>query len=726
MSLRLRVLVLTGLAFVGLFAVLHGSLRAMLLRGFAVLETDSMVQDVERATRGLQREIDALERTCRDWAEWDDTYRFVQDRNPESARANLVPSSFGVLDLDVLVIIDPAGQVVTAIATLPDRSAVQPVPASLVPAIARSGVMGRTAEDPRRAGLVSTPEGVMEVAGRAILSSQAKGPSRGTLIMGRFLREATFSQLAAALRIDLSAQRADAFTGKDEGVSPAEVLAASVPVVKPLDAHRVAGLTVRTDLAGAPALVVRVLAPRTVYQQGVAATRYLMLTLSATTVVFAVLVLALLERTVLAPLTRLESGVQAIAASRSPAARVEKTGGGELDRLSVQINEMLGALEQADHELHASEERFHSLFERCPLAIFLVDPISWKTLDCNRAAVVMTGCTREELVGRDLGLLGPASGDKRTTPSIDEKVRALADRGVVALAGQRRRADGQIIQVEVSVSHVAVGTTGLVMSIERDISDRLRLEEQLRQSHKLEAVGTLASGVAHNFNNILQIIGGFASLLQAESHLSEKGRARLDRIEVEVDRAAALTSKLIAFSRAQHGQVQRLDLCAAVRGADGMLKGAVGPRVDVTLVLPPQPVWVRMDAHQLMTVLAALAENAREAMTEGGSLTVAVTTLEGDGDRDPERGDPRWEHWARLAISDTGRGMDGSTRQRMFEPFFSTKGMGSGSATGMGLAIVHGIVTQHNCQIEVESAPGCGTTVQVFFPLAEPHRVGES
>lgn len=725
MSLRLRVLVLTGLAFVGLFAVLHGSLRTMLLRGFASLETNSMVQDVERATRGLQREIDALERTCRDWAEWDDAYRFVLDRDPEFVRTNLVPSSFVVLDLDVLVIVDPAGQVVTAIATLPDRSAVQPVPASLVPAIARSGVLGRTAEDPSRAGLVSTPEGVMAVAGRAILSSQARGPSRGTLVMGRFLREATFSQLAAALRIDLSAQRADTFTGTDEGVSPAEVLAAPVPVVKPLDAHRVAGLIVRTDLAGAPALVVRVLAPRTVYQQGVAATRYLELTLGAATVVFAVLVLALLERTVLAPLTRLESGVQAIAASRSPAARVEKTGGGELDRLSVQINEMLGALEQADHELHASEERFRSLFERCPLAIFLVDPISWKTLDCNQAAVVMTGFPREELVGRDLGLLGPASGDTRTTPSIDEKVRALADRGVVTLAGQRRRADGQIIQVEVSVSHVAVGTTGLVMSIERDISDRLRLEDQLRQSHKLEAVGTLASGVAHNFNNILQIIGGFTSLLRSESHLSDKSRERLDRIEVEVRRASALTSKLIAFSRAQQGQVQRVDLCAAVRGAEGALKGAAGPRVDLTLVVPSHPVWVRMDAHQLTVVLAALAENAREAMTEGGSLTVAVRTLEGDGDTGSERSDHRFQYWAQLDVADTGCGMDESTRQRVFEPFFSTKGMGSGSATGMGLAIVHGIVTQHNCRIEVESAPACGTTIKILFPLAEPRRVAE-
>lgn len=726
MSLRLRILVLTGLAFVGLFAVLQGSLRAMLLQGFTALETDSVSQDVERATRGLQREIDVLERTCRDWAEWDDAYRFVLDRNPEFARTNLVRESFAVLDLDILVIVDPAGQVVTAIATPPDRSAVQSVPASLVPAITRSGVLGRTAEDPGRAGLVSMPEGVMAMAGRAILSSQSEGPTRGTLVMGRFLRDATFSQLADALRLDLSAQRVEDFTGKDEGVSPAEVLEASVPVVRPLDARRVAGLAVRSDLAGAPALVLRVLVPRTVYRQGVAAGRYLVVTLGATTVVVALLVLALLEHTVLAPLARLESGVRAITASRSPAARVEKAGSGELERLSVQINEMLGALEQADRELLASEERFRSLFERCPLAIFLVDASSWKTLDCNRAAAAMTGVAREELVGRDLGLLGPASGDKRTTPSIDEKVRALADQGVVTLAGQRSRADGQVIQVEVSVSHVTVGTSGLVMSIERDISDRLRLEEQLRQAQKLEAVGTLASGVAHNFNNILQIISGFASLLQAEPHLTDRDRAKLGRIDVEVRRASALTSKLIAFSREQQGSVQRLDLCAAVRGADGMLMSTAGPRVDVKLVLPPQPVWVHMDAHQLTVVLAALAENAREAMTEGGSLTVEVRTLEGQSDKDLERSDSRLERWARLSISDTGRGMDESTRKRMFEPFFSTKGMGSGSATGMGLAIVHGIVTQHKCHLEVESAPGCGTTVQIVFPLAEPGRVAES
>ncbi len=723
MSLRLRMLVLTGLAFVGLFAVLHGSLRAILLRRFADLEAKSVVQDLERARRGLQREIDGLETTCRDWAEWDDAYRFALDHNPEFARVNLVPESFAVLDLDLLVLVDQGGGVVTAIAPAPDRAALHPVPASVVAALVRSGLLGRTADDPRRAGLLVIPEGVLAVASRAILPSQPSGPSHGTLVMGRYLGDATFSSLGDALRLTLTAQRADAYTATGDSAPPAEVLSATAPLVRPLDKDNVAGLAVLADLTGAPGLVLRVQAPRTVYRQGVAAARYLVLTLGVATLLFAAIVLGLLERSVLTPLARLGAEVRAVGVARSPAVRVEETGGGELRRLSLQINEMLAALQQADLERLASEERFRALFERCPLAIFLVDPATWTTVDCNRAALVMTGCARQGLVGSHLGLMEPADDGEPAALVADERLHGLADQGTLDLIGQRRRADGVVFPVEVSASRIAVGKTRLVMTIERDISDRLRLEERFRQSQKLEAVGTLASGVAHNFNNILQVISGLVGVLHVESTKTGRGTAMLDRIEEEVSRASALTSKLIAFAHEPQGHEGRLDLCGAVREAERALAAAAGPHVSVRLVVPPEPVWVSISAHQLTVVLRALADNAREAMPEGGSLTVEVSRYGRESGEGEER-QPRSGSWARLSVADTGRGMDEATRQRAFEPFFSTKGLGSGDATGMGLAIVHGIVTQHGSHIEVESAPGRGTIVSIHFPRVEPPRDG--
>ena len=240
-----------------------------------------------------------------------------------------------------------------------------------------------------------------------------------------------------------------------------------------------------------------------------------------------------------------------------------------------------------------------------------------------------------------------------------------------------------------------------------DVTEQRRLEEQLQHAQKLEAVGRLAGGIAHDFNNLLTAIEGYSDL--ALHGLPDDAPARDDIEEVRraAHRAAELTRQLLAFSRRQVLAPRVVDLNAVVAGAERMLGRLIGEHVDLVCALEPDLVPVRADPGQLEQVIANLVVNARDAMPDGGTILLETNRLDEAG------APPR----VRLAVSDSGVGIDESTRARLFEPFFTTKDTGKG--TGLGLAVVHGIVVQSGGEITVTSAPGRGTTFEVVFPLSD-------
>jgi signal transduction histidine kinase len=267
---------------------------------------------------------------------------------------------------------------------------------------------------------------------------------------------------------------------------------------------------------------------------------------------------------------------------------------------------------------------------------------------------------------------------------------------------------------------------GRTLELTREITKRHAAQEELRHSQKMEAIALLAGGVAHNFNNILQGISAQIGLMQIELAGRDRSRARLDRMTAEIQRAARLTEQLVTFSRQQRDSTARLDLSRAICEARERLRAIVGTGIDLEVSCANTPLWVDIDQHQLDLVLDNLAVNAREAMQEGGSLTVTVQP--GEVETTPALADDNGDTgpYASLTVSDTGTGMDEATMQRAFEPFFSTKGMGSGTATGMGLAIAHAIVTQHNGRIQVDSAPGQGSTFRILLPRVDPEAAAPS
>jgi signal transduction histidine kinase len=250
----------------------------------------------------------------------------------------------------------------------------------------------------------------------------------------------------------------------------------------------------------------------------------------------------------------------------------------------------------------------------------------------------------------------------------------------------------------------------------RDITERRALEEQLRQSQKLEAIGRLAGGVAHDFNNILMSIMGAADLLLMQLAPDDLARDEATEIKTSVDRGAGLTRQLLAFSRRQATRTRLFALGDVVRGMDTMLRRLIGPEVEFEIVSSPQPLMIVADSGQVEQVVLNLVVNARDAMPEGGRVMVRVEEVELDevGAAAFVEGKPGM--YARLSVADTGTGIDEATRAKLFEPFFTTKEQGKG--TGLGLSIVYGIVKQSGGYITVASEPGRGATFLIYFPIA--------
>jgi len=260
----------------------------------------------------------------------------------------------------------------------------------------------------------------------------------------------------------------------------------------------------------------------------------------------------------------------------------------------------------------------------------------------------------------------------------------------------------------------------LIPALERELRDagsrrdRLRLEEQLRQSQKMEAIGQLAGGIAHDFNNVLTAILGYSELLRDQLRNAPDALADLEEIEKAGQRAASLTRQLLAFSRKQHLQPQVLDLRQVIADVEKMLRRIIGEDVRFEIGASETVARVKADRSQMEQVLMNLAVNARDAMAKGGTLTIQAGR-----DDPPSRSLPRDassppDGWVSLALKDTGCGMSPEVQSQIFEPFFTTKGAGKG--TGLGLSTVYGIVRQSGGHICVESQPGVGTSFTIYLP----------
>ncbi|MEM7349716.1 MAG: ATP-binding protein [Acidobacteriota bacterium] len=333
----------------------------------------------------------------------------------------------------------------------------------------------------------------------------------------------------------------------------------------------------------------------------------------------------------------------------------------------------------------------------------------------NPAFTRMSGYGPEEILGKSPFLLGgPDSDPQRDVEVFNELTGGRTLKGeMVAYAKDRTEF---IMEWQVVPLRDESGAVTHLLAIQRDITEHRRLETQLRQSQKMEAVGRLAGGVAHDFNNLLTAIIGYNQLLLLALGTDHPQREAVEQIGKAAKRAATLTSQLLAFSRRQVLQPKVIDLNEVVRGIEKILRRLIGEDIDLLIELEPLAAKVKADPGQLEQVILNLAINARDAMPDGGHLLVETDEVELDDDAAREH-ETESGAYVRLRVRDSGLGMDTETQAKIFEPFFTTKGQEKG--TGLGLATVYGIVKQSGGFIGVDSTTGKGTIFDVFLPRIE-------
>ena len=359
---------------------------------------------------------------------------------------------------------------------------------------------------------------------------------------------------------------------------------------------------------------------------------------------------------------------------------------------------------RAEEALRRSEERFARIFHTNPTAISITRASDKKFVDINQRFIEVTGYGRDEVIGHtgaELGLWQDPSDRQRVLEA------SRAPGGPRAVEVRTVDKSGARHDVLMSVVPIELHGEPHLLAIAVDISERKRLDEQLRHAHKMEAIGRLAGGIAHDFNNLLTGIRGYAELLTQQLATDAPARDAAQHILRAALRAAALTGQLLAFTRRQPTRATVLVLDDEVRQLAALLRRIIGGDVALELDLGAAGARVRADAGQLEQVILNLAVNARDAMPRGGQLTIATALVAGPDGRGA----------VRLSLVDTGAGMTEEVRTRMFEPFYTTKEVGRG--TGLGLSIVYGIVEQAGGTIRVESEPGRGTRFHIVLPLVD-------
>ncbi len=370
---------------------------------------------------------------------------------------------------------------------------------------------------------------------------------------------------------------------------------------------------------------------------------------------------------------------------------------------------------QAEDRHRESEEHFRLLIEYSPVAMAIVDSDD-RFVFANRRFT--------ETLGYELAVvpdvehwMAAAYPDPKYRREMQARWLQFRER-TASRSGPLRPTEYLVTDREgtthtMDIHGAHIGQRYLIVF--NDITERLRLEHQLRHSQKMDCFGRLAAGVAHDFNNILSVIMGYAELLQSSLEQDDPRRASLNVILGSVNSAAKLTSSLLAFSRKQVLNPQPLDLGELTTGVHRLISRLIGADIAIETTIGPVAGTVLADYGQLEQVLVNLATNARDAMPRGGTIGIATGTATLDADTAARIGAARPGACATLTFSDTGAGMDERTLEQIFEPFFTTKELGRG--TGLGLAIVYGIVKQHGGGIDVASRPGAGTTFTIYLPL---------
>ncbi len=373
----------------------------------------------------------------------------------------------------------------------------------------------------------------------------------------------------------------------------------------------------------------------------------------------------------------------------------------EIGTLATEFNKMAADLEEKRQKLTDSEKWYRLLFESNPLPFLIVDESSRVILAANDSAVKFYGFSKDEFCKMSLDYI-----EKKNNSDFVIKTQF-----VEKTIKRHKKADGAEVTVEVHSMPVLWNNKKAILVLSVDITDRITLEEKLQHAKKMESIGTLAGGIAHDFNNILTAIIGYATLLEMKLKESPLLKEVKDIVRAS-ERAAKLVAQLLAFGRKQMLFLGDYDLREVIQEQLSMLEIIAGKEIKIELLLSDMPLPVTVDKNQIGQVLINLTTNAKDAMPNGGRITIATNRILVTREQVPDLNEGEY---AILTFTDTGTGMDEETAKHIFDPFYTTKEVGKG--TGLGLSVVYGIIKQHKGDIKVSTALNKGTSFYIYLPL---------
>jgi PAS domain S-box-containing protein len=389
--------------------------------------------------------------------------------------------------------------------------------------------------------------------------------------------------------------------------------------------------------------------------------------------------------------------------------------GTEGEHAIVETNVDVSDLRTMQAHLVAREAHLRSILDTVPEAMVVIDE-SGTITSFSAAAERLFGFSTGEVIGRNVKMLMPEP-DRGAHDGYMERYLETGERRIIGygrvVTGQKK--DGTHFPMELAIGEARAAGRRIFTGFIRDLTSRHRIEEELRQAHKMEAVGQLTGGIAHDFNNLLTVVSGNLEMIERRL-TDDRARALLREAQGAAEDGAKLTAQLLAFGRKQPLNAKLADVGQLVSRFSDLLRRALGETIELRTIVSGAPGAALVDASQLQNALLNLALNARDAMPRGGRLTVEVSAAKLDADYASMYPEVRTGSYVLISVTDTGAGMPAEVRQRAFEPFFTTKGVGAG--TGLGLSMVYGFTKQSGGHVQIYSEVGQGTSVRLFLPAA--------
>jgi PAS domain S-box-containing protein len=724
MTLKNKSLIIVGATFLCLILCILTIAWFVLYDNLEKTEAHLVRQDIMRGLIILQNELTLLSTLTGDYAGWDDTYAFVRDGNKAYIESNLVESTFSKQRLNLLLIINNGGRIVYGTGFHLKNNQKTSIPQAMQDYLySGSPLLSHRDTESAQTGLINLPDGPLMFASRPILTSDYRGPIRGTLIMGRFLDSSESDHLASLTRLDLHYQflKHEEFPKKNTKLVPFTIGNAPI-TLHPLSREIIQGSTTIQDICGRPILTMTVKVPRFFFKQEERTLVFMVISVFMTVLIFGSIFFFLLEKMVLSRLQKISDEVNRIGASGNSLMRISVSGNDELSGLARNINGMIDTIAESWDAIQTESDRYRAVVEDQSEFICRFG-LQGKLIFANEALGRYLDVPPDNLMGRTFYEVFPWENDDE----IRQELAGIDGNCSVKNFEAKMIFPGEMVRWSQWTIRAIIADHGLIkeyQTVGSDITERVHaesekkaLEERFFQAQKMEAIGTLAGGIAHDFNNILMGIAGYVSLMLYDIGEDHPHYKKLKAIEQQVKSAASLTRDLLGFARGGMYEVIPTDLNQILERTD-LIFGRTRKEIEICHRFEENLWTVKVDRSQMEQVFLNLFVNASQAMPAGGNLyleTKNVNVSENQGGFMKIPPGP----YVQVSVTDEGVGMDEETKERIFEPFFTTKDREK-RGSGLGLASVYGIVKNHGGMIHVYTEKGVGTTFRIYIPAGNP------